>query len=360
MRSPKTKVAVLSFAHGHAIGYLRYLAGRDDVDVVASDPDRSVAADPGPRGAEVANQLGVTYLDSYEEALDWGPEAVVVCSENTRHREIVERAASAGAHVLCEKPLATRVADAEAMVAATDAAGVNLMVAFPVRFAPSFTMLRTRVQYGEVGSVLGIVGTNNGMLPLDRAWFIDPALSGGGSLVDHVVHCADMIDCLLGEPALSVYAVANQILYKDAGVRVETGGLVTVTYQSGIIATIDCSWSQPRNAPTWGGLSLTVAGTNGSMAIAPFATHVVGYGPEGAVWLSYGPDFDALMIDEFLAATREGRRPQPDGRVGVRTTAIMEAAQLSVQTGNVVPVLVEAAVQPRLDMVTQRTGGKVG
>ncbi len=334
MSTPKTKVAVLSFAHGHAGGYMRNLAGREDVELVASDPEGSGEAS---RGAGYAEQFGARYLDTYEEVFGWGPDAVVVCSENTRHRELVERAAAAGAHVLCEKPLATTVPDAEAMLAATRAAGVDLMVAFPVRFSPAFETLRAKVRSGELGTVQSIIGTNNGMLPLDRAWFVDPELSGGGALVDHVVHCADMIDCLLDERAASVYAVTNRILYADVGTRVETGGLVTVTYASGVVATIDCSWSQPRTAATWGGLSLEVVGTNGSVKIVPFGTHVGGYGADGAIWLSYGPDFDALMIDEFITAIRADRCPQPDGGVGVRTTAIMAAAQRSAQTGAVVP-----------------------
>ncbi len=337
MSTPKTKVAVLSFAHGHATGYMRNLAGREDVELVASDPEWPRAAERASRGPDHAKQLGVRYLDGYEEVFGWGPDAVVVCSENTRHRELVERAAAAGTHVLCEKPMATTVPDAEAMLAATQVAGVHLMVAFPVRFSPAFETLRAKIRSGELGTVQSIVGTNNGMLPLDRAWFVDPELSGGGSLVDHVVHCADMIDCLLHEQAVSVYAVTNRILYADTGAPVETGGLVTVTYASGTIATIDCSWSQPRTAATWGGLSLEVVGTNGSVKIAPFGTHVGGYGADGAIWLPYGPDFDALMIDDFLTAIRTDRRPQPDGGVGVRTTAIMAAAQRSAQTGAVVP-----------------------
>ncbi len=335
MTSAKLKVAVLSFAHGHALGYLRYLAGRSDIDLVACDPDGAGTSQPATRGPGPAAALGVRYLDTYEEALGWEPDAVVVCSENTRHRELVELAAAAGAHILCEKPLATSIADAEAMRAATTAAGVQLMVAFPVRFSPSFVALRSRCLAGQLGTILGIVGTNNGMLPLDAAWFTDPALSGGGSIVDHVVHCADLIDNLLQEQASSVYAVANRTLYADIGAEVETGGLVTATYGSGVIATIDCSWSQPRTAPTWGGLSLKVIGTRGTVEVAPFAAHVGGHGPDGALWLSYGADLDGLMIGEFLAATREGRRPQPDIDVGVRTTALMTAAQASAQTGKV-------------------------
>ncbi|HZL06455.1 MAG TPA: Gfo/Idh/MocA family oxidoreductase [Coriobacteriia bacterium] len=335
--SPKTKVAVLSFAHGHSVNYLRYLQGRGDVDLLAYDPDGAGSPDAGPRGQEVATAYGVAYADSYEKALAWRPDAVVICSENTKHRELVEQAAAAGAHILCEKPLATSTADAAEMLSAVERAGVTLMVAFPVRFAPSFEDLKAQVKAGRVGDVLAVLGTNNGKIPLsDRRWFTDPALSGGGCFVDHIVHCADLLDSLLGQRAAAVRAVSNRILHAETGVQVETGGLVTIMYEGGVIATIDCSWSQPMTAPSWGGVTLEVVGTKGSIKISPFASHVGGDGADGAIWLPYGADLDAKMIDEFLAGVREARQPQPDGRVGLRTVAIMNAAQLSARTGRVV------------------------
>jgi predicted dehydrogenase len=330
----RTKVAVLSFAHGHAQGYVRYLLTRCDVEVIACDPDGMASPDAGPRGLELANQLGVTYVDSVQEALAWGPDAVVVCSENINHRALVEQAAAAGAQILCEKPLATTAADAAAMLAATREAGVALMIAYPVRFSPSFVDLLAQVRAGALGEVLAVMGTNNGWIPLgDRQWFTDPALSGGGCFVDHIVHCADLLDALLGQSATSVRAVSNAILHADAGVQVETGGLVTITYPSGVIATIDCSWSQPLSAPNWGGLTLEVVGTKGSIKIGPFASHVGGYGTKGAIWLPFGPDLDAAMIEEFLAGVVQGRSPQPDGQVGLRTVSLMNAAQRSARTG---------------------------
>lgn len=329
--SSKMKVAVLSFAHGHAVGYLRYLKRRDDVELVACDPDGTSSLDEGPRGQELADECGVTYLDSYEKALAWGPDAVVICSENSKHRTLVEQAAAAGAHILCEKPLATTTSDAEAMLDAVGRAGVALMTAFPVRFSPSFVKLKSQVQAGVLGDVLAVLGTNNGKIPSERRWFTDPALSGGGSLVDHIVHCADLLDSLLEQPATSVRAVSNRILHAETGVQVETGGLVTITYQGGVIATIDCSWSQPISAPNWGGLTLEVLGTKGSVKISPFASHVGGHGAAGAIWLPFGTDLDAKMIDEFLGGVREGRQPQPDGGAGLRAVTIMNAAQLSAQ-----------------------------
>jgi len=333
-QTARIKVAVLSFAHGHAVGYLRYLKSRGDVELIASDPDGIRSPDAGPRGRELADQLRVTYLDSVEEALAWGPDAVVVCSENIAHRGLVEQAAAAGAQILCEKPLATTARDAAAMLEAVERAGVALMIAYPVRFSPSFVDLKAQVRAGRLGEVLAVLGTNNGQIPLsDRRWFTDPALSGGGCFVDHIVHCADLLDSLLEQHATSVRAVSNRILHAESGVDVETGGLVTVTYASGVIATIDCSWSQPMSAPNWGGATLEVVGTKGSIKISPFESHIGGYGEQEALWLPFGPDLDAAMLEEFLAGVREHRNPQPDGHVGLRTVALMNAAQRSALTG---------------------------
>lgn len=328
------RVAVLSFAHTHARSYLSYLVGRDDIEVITSDPDGAEAPDGEPRGDAFAALYGVDYVDTYEEALASGVDAVIVCAENARHRALVELAASAGAHILCEKPLATTVEDAEAMVRATDAAGVLLMTAYPVRFSPAFASLRALVADDRLGEVLAVSGTNNGHMPLaERAWFTDPALSGGGSLVDHVVHCADLLYALLPEGIESVHAVTNRILHSDAGVDVETGGIVSLRYESGVIASIDCSWSHADTAPNWGGLRLSVVGTKGSVTIDPFAERVGGFDASGPVWLPYGPDLDAAMIGEFLAAIRERRTPQPDGRAGLHSVRVMVAAQRSDAAG---------------------------
>ncbi|XAS69426.1 Gfo/Idh/MocA family oxidoreductase [Micrococcaceae bacterium Sec5.7] len=330
----KIRVALLSFAHTHAETYAKLLSERRDVEVIAADPEGSEANDKGPRGAELAARLGLRYVHSYEEALAWYPDVVIVTAENSRHRELVEAAAMAGAHILCEKPLATTPEDARAMVRAAQEANVFLMAAYPVRFSPAFLSLRDRIRAGKLGRILAIRGTNNGKIPLDdRAWFTDPKLSGGGALVDHVVHCADLIDELLGDRAVQVRAVTNRILHEDAGVGVETGGLVTVIYPDGVIASIDCSWSCPASSPTWGGLTLQVVGTLGTATIDPFSGHVSGHDRSGAVWAPIGDDPNAAMLDELLSAAREARIPQPDGGVGLRTLEIVSAAQESALTG---------------------------
>lgn len=339
------KVGLLSFAHVHAGGYARLLSDTPGVDLLCADPGWKDAAPGEVRGADFARDLGVAYTDSYDALFDWGPDAVVVCSENARHRDLVLRAASEGCAILCEKPMATTVADAEAMVDACDVAGVALMIAYPVRFAPEFVALRTAYEQGALGDLLTVTGTNNGQIPVgSRSWFADPALAGGGSLVDHVVHVADLVDALTGgADAVRVVASTNRILHQDKPqVKAETGGVVVVTYADGLSLAIDCSWSQPDHAPTWGGLTMTVIGTRGNAEIAPFDQRVDGFteagGVPGPLWLGYGMDFDRLMLDHFLDAVRTGTHPQPDGRAGLRTVRIVCAAQESASTGSAVTV----------------------
>lgn len=329
------KIALWSFAHTHALSYWHVLSQRADVELVVTDPDHGRRGNE-PGGEALAAQLGVTYLPDYAATLDWGAEAVVICSENSDHRRLTELAAAGGAHVLCEKPIATSVEDAEAMITACAEAGVSLMVAYPVRFSPDFVQLKQTVDAGALGQVLAITGTNNGQIPMDaRAWFVDPELAGGGSLTDHTVHVADLIDCLFdGVPARSVYASTNKILHGDR-VSVETGGMVSVEYANGVIATVDCSWSKPDSYPTWGGLTLQLVASGGIADLDAFASRVDGHSEtrRNGLWLAYGTNADELMINEFLDAVSTGRRPQPDGEAGLRSLRVVQAGYASVRSG---------------------------
>jgi predicted dehydrogenase len=345
-------VGILSFAHVHAAGYAKLLSGMPDVEVWATDPDAPPEEDGGPRAQELAEKSGIRYFDRVDDLLALAPDAVIVTSENVRHRDLVERSAAAGAHVLCEKPLATTSGDAEAMIASCARAGAILMVAHPVRYSPAFTAARELYRTGALGSLQSIEGVNTGKLPRERQWFVDKELAGGGALMDHVVHCADLVDDLtMGEPAAVVYAAANRILHPDEDIRVETAGIVAVTYSSGLSATIDCSWSEPANGPTWGGLTLRLICTEGTVEVDPFGDRLTGTDHNGEVYVGVAPDLDAAMISSFLSAVRTSGRaergrtptvvPMPDGESGLRSLRIIEAALESARRTEAVVVTVD-------------------
>lgn len=330
------RVAVLSFAHVHAATYIRLLRDRDGIELITADPE----APPGDptRGRSLAERLGAAYTDSWDEVFAQGPDAVVVTSENARHRHLVERAAASGAHVLCEKPLATTETDAQAMIDACADAGVRLMTAYPVRFSPAFTALRRAVADGSLGGLISVHGANNGSNPArSHPWFADPELAGGGALADHTVHIADLVDALLdGEQAAEVYAQANSVL--DGGgpaPDVETSGLVTIRYPSGLVTAVDASWSHPPDHPTWGGLAMTCVAEKAIVEFDAFPPLLDGFDSTTGRgrWEAGGADLDAAMLDEFLDAVRTGRRPSPDGEAGLRTLRIVLAAYESLRTG---------------------------
>ncbi|WP_055568797.1 Gfo/Idh/MocA family protein [Streptomyces atriruber] len=335
------KVAVLSFAHVHAATYLRLLSRMPGIEVLGSDPDTDLAAPGEVRGRALADAARVAYADTYEEAFAWGPDAVIVCSENARHRPLVERAAAHGVAVLCEKPLAATVEDGEAMVAACHAAGVRLAVAYPVRFSPAYAAVKAAVASGDTGRVLAVSGANNGTMPTrDRRWFAEPALSGGGALMDHTVHIADLLDDLFGEAApVEVYAQTNNLLYADE-VAAETSGLVSVTYSNGTVATIDCSWSHPRSHHSWGGLELTVVGERATLEMDAFDQKVHGFSERRGqgMELPFGVDLDERMLRAFLHGPGEDGMDVADGAGGLRTLRVVAAGYASARGG--VPVAV--------------------
>ncbi|MEU6228222.1 Gfo/Idh/MocA family oxidoreductase [Streptomyces sp. NPDC047042] len=330
------RVAVLSFAHLHAAAYIQLLRDREGVELITADPE----APPGDptRGRSLAERLNADYVDTWDEVFALRPDAVVVTSENARHRTLVERAAATGAHVLCEKPLATTEADAQAMIDACARAGVRLMTAYPVRFSPAFTALRRALAEGSLGGLISVHGANNGSNPArSHPWFGDPELAGGGALADHTVHMADLVDALLdGEQAAEVYAQANSVL-DDGGStpEVETAGLVTIRYPSGLVTAVDASWSHPPDHPTWGGLAMTCVAEKAIVEFDAFPPLLDGFDSTTGRgrWEAGGADLDAAMLDEFLDAVRTGRRPSPDGEAGLRTLRIVLAAYESLRTG---------------------------
>jgi predicted dehydrogenase len=330
----RLRVGLLSAAHLHVDGYAPILASMPDVKLIGlTDPDEA-------RGRAFAKAHGLAYLGNREEMLGRHPEAVVVTSENSRHREDVEACAQAGVHVLCEKPLATSVADARAIVDACRSAGVMLMTAFPMRFSAPVRAVEAAIRGDEIGSVRAIAGVNQGQLPSrHRAWFADQRLAGGGALMDHVVHLADLYRWMLGAEIVEVFALTNRILYADR-TEVETGGLLLLTLSDGSFASIDCSWSRPDTYPTWGGLGMEIVGDRGIIELDPFRQRFTlhGSGDPGPRWTFWGSDPDRAMLRAFVDAVRDGRQPPISGLDGLRAVEVVEAAYRSAASGQPVRI----------------------
>jgi len=329
------KIGIMSFAHHHAEWYIQNLRDLEGVEIAG------VADDESLRAQRFADRYGVPYAPSYEALLDGRPDGVIVASENSRHRPLVEMAAAAGVHVLCEKPLATTLADAQAVVDACDRAGVLLMTAFPMRFSAPLLAVKQQLESGELGEVYAFNGVNQGELPTaHRDWFVDRELAGGGAIIDHTVHLVDIMRWYLGSEVEEVYAQSNRIIYGDQ-VDVETGALEMLRFQNGVFATIDASWSRPPYWPTWGGLAFELVAERGAILVDAFSQNLTVYRHDvgRANWLYWGSDANQAMIAEFVAAIREQRPPLVTGMDGYRAVEVALAAYDSAASGE--PVLLK-------------------
>jgi len=324
------RIGILSVAHLHADSYVENLRRSPGVELIG------IADDDTERASRFAASHHVQAYGSAAELLEDQPDGVIVCSENANHAPLVLAAAEAGAHVLCEKPLATTLDDANAMIAACASAGVRLMTAFPMRFSPPVRQVKDMLDAGNLGRVYGINGTNQGECPTrHRAWFTDPALAGGGAVMDHTVHLADLLRWMLHSEVVEVYAQTNHILYANEAPEVETGGLLLLTFANGTFASIDCSWNKPAYYPTWGGLTMGWVAEKGFVTVDPFRQVMPVYSHDAgrARWAFWGSDMDQAMVDEFAACIREDRPPLISGEDGLRALEVVLAAYRSAESG---------------------------
>jgi len=319
------RVGIMSFAHLHAEGYVQNLRRIPGVELIGfSDTDAE-------RGKYFSKAFGLRWFWTHEDLLAEHPDAVIVTSENATRRPLVEMAAEAGAHVLSEKPIATTVADAIAMKKAVDAAGVRFMTAFPMRFSPATIALKEMVRSGQLGEILAVVGINHSENPKHhRAWFAQKELAGGGAVMDHTVHLADLYRWIFGEEVAEVYArVSNPF---DSEVDVDTAGLLLLKMESGLPASIDASWSRPAHYPRWGHLKMEVIGSKGAALLDAFAGHLHLWrkGPGRAYeWVGYHPDPNQGMIEAFITSVAKDEEPPITWRDGFEAMRVALAAYKS-------------------------------
>lgn len=328
-RMHKMKIGIISFAHMHALSYATQLTNRSDLELAYIwDEDES-------RGQEMASKFNCQFIPNLTHFLATDIEAVIICSENSHHKGHVLQSAKAKKHILCEKPIATEVADAKAMIKACEDAGVVLQIAYPVRFSPVMEKVKAMIQEGAIGEVLAINATNHGLMP--GGWFIDKELSGGGSATDHIVHIMDLIRWIFADEVKNVYAELDTRFYE---IDVEDCGMVSLELESGMIVSIDPSWSRPKTYPTWGNVVMHFVGTKGNLSIDAFKQHSLYYNDRDVKLeeLSWSEDMDAGLVDDFIDCIRSNRQPTITGLDGLRTLEVVKAAYESNALKKVVQI----------------------
>jgi predicted dehydrogenase len=324
----KIKIGILSFAHMHAYSYAQCVKSNPNSILVG------VADHDSKRGKDAAKRFEVKYFSSYEKLLkERDIEGVIICSENSKHRELTEMAANAKKHILCEKPIATTIKDAIKMIEVCKNNNVRLQIAFPCRFIPSVVKAKKLVNSGKIGRILAIRATNHGRMP--GGWFTDKKLAGGGAVMDHTVHVVDLMRWFLKREVKRVYAEIDNLIYK---MKIDDCGTLMMEFENGVFASLDPSWSRPKTFPIWGDVTMKVIGEKGIVSVDAFSQNISVYDDKNNkfYWQSWGSNCDYSLINNFIDMILYNKEPFISGYDGLKAMEVALAAYISSSKKKVV------------------------
>lgn len=249
------------------------------------------------RAEVVAERYGAGYAtDDVSRVLaDPAVVAVSVATPDHLHREVAVAAAAAGKQLLVEKPLATTVADAQAIADAARAHGVTLMVDFHNRVNPPMLHAREAIRRGEIGVPRYVYArlSNTTAVPTEMLRW-----SGRSSALWFLAsHMVDLVRWMLDDEPSRVYAVSRSGVLRDLGVDTPDFHVATVEFRGGAVAVFEHAWILPRSQPVVKDLKLEILGSQGSINIDGSHNRILElYGAQRA---SY-PDMLAPPIGEHL------------------------------------------------------------
>ena len=330
------KVGIASFAHVHAASYARVLSSMDGVDVTAfCDPmdRRAIAMEEQFHISRVANFDVLAASDDVD--------LVLITCETTRHADIAIAAMEHGKDVIIEKPIAATMEDARRIVASERKHGRRVFQCYPCRYHPSSQHVKKMIETGEMGRISGISATNHGCIPShgdpETRWFSQKALAGGGAIMDHATHAADLIFWFTGWVPERVFGVARTVFHHD--IDVDDAGMILVQFTDDVAASIDPSWSRPVAYPTWGNLTMTIHGERATVAIDMFNQNLDLFSskqPKNTTWLPFGDDVDGAMLSSFIDAWRRDDSPPVSSTDGIKALQVALRAYDSATAGTFV------------------------
>lgn len=264
-------------------------------------------------------------------------DAVYIATPPYLHAEQTLAAAQQGKHVLCEKPLALDTAQATGMIDACRANSVRLMVCYYQRYNPRHQQIKALLAAGAIGQVTAMrINFSDYFPPQPGFWHHNPAVSGGGSLMDLGVHCIDLVRYLVG-PVRQVTALVDTLASDSA---VEDTATLLLKLAGGAHAVVTAHWSTANFAPEQAN-ALEICGTAGTIFAAPIHAKdsagvlrlVTGDGVTDLSQTAGGRTPHVALLEDFAAALQTGAPTPIPGEEGRAGLAVVEAAHRSARTG---------------------------
>lgn len=257
-------------------------------------------------------------------------DIVYVVLPNALHPEFVARAATAGKHVICEKPMAITVGECEVMIAACRQAGVKLSVGYRLHFDPfNREMMRLSQEhvYGRVKKIFASHGLRDA-----KGWRLDKQLGGGGPLMDVGIYCVNAGRYITGLEPVAVTALEGVKSDTQKFKSVEESVTWTMEYEDGVIAECSCSFSKYGN-------HLRVEAENGWYEIDPAFSYggLKGKTPGGEMQIK-NINQQAAQMDDFARSIIDNRPTPVPGEMGKQDVKILQAIYRSMETNKRVEI----------------------
>ncbi|MBS3736501.1 MAG: Gfo/Idh/MocA family oxidoreductase [Candidatus Bipolaricaulota bacterium] len=315
-----------------------------------ADPDEET-------GKSFAREKEASYYSDYfrmleEEALD----AVIVSTPEYLHREPVVASAERGLDVFVEKPIATNLEDADAIIQAAGKEDVNVMVGYILRFEPAYASIKQAVEEGNAGNIISVYARRNA--PIQEA----ERLNGRLNVVKYIgVHDFDQI--LWWHPSRPV-TVRSRAVEGKVKEKLGTPDFVwtMIEFEDGSFAVVETGWGLPRNWSNWdspkawagfGDVELNVIGSEGVFSLDFTPMDVTGADSDGGWKLPdtrHWPAVDGEVtgavkteMERFFRSVHEGTSPPVSAKEARSSLELALAAEKSIEEGRTIKLPLEGS-----------------
>jgi predicted dehydrogenase len=357
MSQSKLRAGVIGVGVGrsHMRGYIA-AEGSELVAICDVDPSRVDSV-----GAEYGVPAEGRYNDYKQMLTTANLDIVSVCLPNYIHKEVSEAAFAAGAHVVCEKPMATTVTEAQSMIESAERAGKQLVICYNYRYRADAQWIKKVIAAGHLGEINFVNATWRRETGIPGSgWFGRRALSGGGPLIDLGVHVLDLTLWFMGFPSIQTVSGATRSIFGPQGQKVwgiprwvglpsepfdvEDGAVGFLRFGGGASAVIQATWGEHRE-PQADMIRIEIHGTKGAIHMTvPNYRHddtlrmymeIEGEPMTIIPGLRNRPtNGHELLIEDTVKALHAGTPVPVTGVEGLEAVRVLEAMYKSAESGH--------------------------
>lgn len=311
-----------------AQAYAQAFSNSEHLELCAAADCRADAAEAF---AEANDCLAFHNVEQMTEEMDL--EAVVVCTPPVTHQDVCCDLLSRKIHVLCEKPLSIDTASAEKILDCADFNGMVFTMASKFRYVADVAVAKAIIESGLIGEIVMFENVFTGRVDMSQRWNSDPAISGGGVLIDNGTHSVDITRFFLGRLSEVQAMEGNRI----QDLPVEDTVRFFVRSESGVLASIDLSWSVNKEQPYF----ISIYGSAGTLLIGWQESKYRRSGEQH--WNVFGNGYNKVdafqrQLENFAAAIQGRQTLVVTPEDALASVEVIEAAYRGMRRGDWEPI----------------------